>query len=326
VSTPEQVTGFRSPRVLDRVEAGDARGFDCLGPSPEPASLRVVCWGTRGSISSPGPETVAFGGNTACVEVRTSTGRSIILDGGTGIRRLGAELTRREGPLEVELFLTHFHWDHIQGIPFFAPIHDPRARICVHAPPETGRSVEELFAGQMSRTYFPLPYEALAGSLHFFPVGTGVWALDELAISAFRVCHPGYTVGYEIEFRGLRVVYIPDNELAGDGSSFDDEWYARLVEFVAGADLLIHDAMYTEAEYERRRGWGHSTAAQAVALAASAGVKRLLLFHHDPDRTDEEIQAIVCAAGRELVGSGIELEVEGAAEGRELVVLAPDPA
>lgn len=287
---------------------------------PAGAALRVTCWGTRGSIPSPGAGTTHHGGNTPCVEVTTADGRRLIFDAGTGIRRLGARLAAGAEPVTAELFLTHFHWDHIQGLPFFSPLYDARTRLRIHGPRQQGVEAETLFAQQMSRMYFPVPYDALAASLRFRSVEGGAWTDGALEVAAYRMCHPGSTYGYRLRLGGACVVYVPDNELAGDGEHCGEAWRAGLVDFARGADVLLHDAMYTDAEYERRRGWGHSTFAQAVALAEEAGVRRLLLFHHDPDRDDAELTSVVEALRAGLARRGAALDVEAAREGLELVV------
>jgi phosphoribosyl 1,2-cyclic phosphodiesterase len=309
-------------QTLPALPAGTPRATD-LTVRTAAAALRVTCWGTRGSIASPGAETTRFGGNTPCVEMVTPGGRRLLFDAGTGIRRLGARLAALAEPVSAELFLTHFHWDHIQGLPFFAPMYDARTRLRIHGPEQQGQEVEALFAQQMSRMYFPVPYEALAATLEFRHVSAGIWTDDEVEVAAFRTCHPGNTYGYRLRLGGACVAYVPDNELAGDGEHCGAAWREALVEFVRGADVLFHDAMYTDAEYAQRRGWGHSTFAQAVALAEEAGVRRLLLFHHDPDRGDDELGAAVETLRADLTARGSSLTVEAACEGLELLVVEP---
>lgn len=280
--------------------------------------LQAVCWGTRGSVPSPGPGTACFGGNTSCLEVRTADGHGMVFDAGTGIRALGHRLATAAGPLRTELFLTHFHWDHIQGIPFFAPLYDPRSYIRVHAMPQNGSEIQELFARQMSPIYFPVPFEALSARLDFVNTNGKMWMEHGAEVAALPVCHPGDTCGYRIRAGGATVVYIPDNELAGPLYTDTPAEYGRLVEFVRNADVLLHDAMYTEDEYVHRRGWGHSTYSQAIALAEAAGVRRLLFFHHAPDRTDAELSGLLGAQRAELRRRASPLEIGMAAEGEEI--------
>lgn len=253
-------------------------------PDPHAPALRVTCWGTRGSIPAPGPETVRYGGNTSCIEVIADDGRRLILDAGTGIRALSRRLADEGGALHADIFVSHYHWDHIQGFPFLAQLYDGETRVCVHGPSQGEVPIDRAFAGQMSPVYFPIPLEALAAEVGFATANGTPWSAGGVRVEAFRVRHPGVTYGYRITAGGATLVYVPDDELGGA----DPEWYAALVEFARGADLLFHDAMYTDAEYERRAGWGHSTLRQAVRLAEDAGVRRLYLFHHAPERTDAE--------------------------------------
>ena len=284
-------------------------------------SLRATCWGTRGSIPSPGPATARFGGNTSCLEVRTDDDRCYIFDAGTGIRGLGNRLAEEKGATNVNLFVTHFHWDHIQGIPFFAPLHAEDSFIRIHAARQGDLDIETLLRGQMGPVYFPVPYEALAADLSFEHLTGTPWSDDGTEVAAYRVRHAAHTYGYRIGAGDAAVAYIPDNELVGASYPVDGPgWYEGLLGFLAGVDVLFHDAMFTEAEYPKVEGWGHSTFEQAVKLAEDAGVSRLYFFHHAPERTDTELLAILDRM-REAVdrrGSGLQLGV--AAEGEELRV------
>jgi phosphoribosyl 1,2-cyclic phosphodiesterase len=255
-----------------------------------------------------------YGGNTSCVEMRTAAGPRLIFDAGTGIRALSRSLVHHGEPLRAHLFITHYHWDHIQGFPFFAQLYDPATRLCVHGPRQGDVPVDRAFAGQMAPLYFPIPLEALAARVEFAEADGAPWRGGGVEVRAFRVRHPGVTHGYRVTADGASAVYIPDDEIGDDP---DPAWYRALVEFAAGADLLLHDAMYDEAEYERHRGWGHSTFRQAVRLAEDAGVRRLGLFHHAPDRADEELDGVLAELRGEIAGRGSGLEVFVAAEGAE---------
>lgn len=251
----------------------------------------VRCWGTRGSIPTPGPSTVRYGGNTSCVEVRVGA-RGLVFDAGTGIRPLGLELDR-QGPDRLDVFLTHFHWDHIQGFPFFAPLYDGEDAIRVVGPRQEGMDVRSLFAGQMGPIYFPVPYSFVAARMTFQEVGPEPYHVGGFTVSSMRVRHPSHTVGYRVEHGGRVVCFIPDNELEGPGGADSEPgFWSRMLTFVQGADLLIHDAMYTEEEYAVRRGWGHSTFDQTLRLADEAGVRRVLFTHHDPTRDDDTLDLI----------------------------------
>ncbi|HEX6939480.1 MAG TPA: MBL fold metallo-hydrolase [Longimicrobiales bacterium] len=283
--------------------------------------LRATCWGTRGSIPSPGPDTARFGGNTACLEVRTSDDHCIIFDAGTGIRALGRRLATSREPVCAELFLTHFHWDHIQGMPFFAPLYDARTRLRVHGARQNGVDIETLLTAQMTATHFPVPYHALAATIEFSHLDAEPWERTGVRISALRVRHPGNTYGFRVDAGGVALAYIPDNELVGADYPVGDDWYDRIVEFLGDADVVFHDAMFTESEYPSRVGWGHSTFRQSIELAEAAGVRRLLFFHHAPERTDEELHRTLAELRDDTARRGSALELGMAAEGEELLLV-----
>jgi phosphoribosyl 1,2-cyclic phosphodiesterase len=282
-------------------------------------ALRATCWGTRGSIPSPGPDTIRYGGNTSCVEVRSASDRCYVFDAGTGIRSLARRLADERGAVSADLFLTHFHWDHIQGFPFCTPLYDPASRIRVHGPRQGDVDVAHALAGQMSPLYFPIPLDALAARVEFVHVAEGPWSDAEVQVAAMRVRHAEHTCGYRIASGGASVAYVPDNELGG---AAEGEWYGRLVAFLEGVDLLFHDAMFTDDEYDRFRGWGHSTYGQAIRLAEDAGVRRLALFHHAPDRTDAELDAVLAQLRAQAASRGSGLELVMSAEGEEIAVHA----
>lgn len=275
--------------------------------------MRVRCWGTRGSIPTPGPATVRYGGNTSCFEVAHGDTR-LIFDAGSGIRPLGMDIVEK-GPDRLHIFLTHFHWDHIQGFPFFAPLYDPEDTIVIVGPRQEDMDVRELFAAQMGPTYFPVPYDLVAATMTFGHLNEGAHEVDDFRLEVMRVKHPSFVIGYRIQVGGRVICFIPDNELEAPSREVPPDFDRRLREFVADADLLIHDSMFTQEEYERRRGWGHSTFEQSVRLAEEGGAKKLLFFHHDPMRTDAELDRIVARAREEAAARGSSLEMEGAAEG-----------
>ena len=291
------------------------------GPSEAGARPLVVkAWGTRGSVPTPGRTTAGHGGNTSCLEVCAADGRCFVFDAGSGIRRLGEHLVAGNGGVRAELFLTHFHWDHIQGLPFFAPLYDAASELRIHGAPQNGVSIADLIAAQMQPVYFPVPFDAVAARLEFRHLDAEPMVFGDVRVTAFRVRHPSDTYGYRIEQDGVAVAYVPDNELSGGTYDVAPDWRDRLVEFVAGADVLYHDAMYTAEEYARREGWGHSTFEQAVSLAEEAGVRRLQLFHHAPEREDADLERIVERLRNSAARRGSRIEIDAAVEGVEHVI------
>ena len=283
------------------------------------SEIEAACWGTRGSIASPGPDTVKFGGNTPCLEVRIRDGRRFIFDAGTGIRPLGISMMGETGTPDAVVFLTHFHWDHIQGFPFFLPLYESDASLRIVGPDQAEADIEELFAMQMASINFPVPYTALSARKEFSRLNGGVWEEDGFHVRAMRLRHPSFTVGHRIESGGVSLAYLPDNELAGEGYDVGKGWRKRLVDFLGDVDVLIHDAMYTDEEYGSKRHWGHSTFSQTVELAHEAGVKKVLFFHHDPCRSDRELSEIVDFHRTEAAARGYSVEIEAAAERDEII-------
>ncbi len=290
-------------------------------------SFRVQFWGTRGSIPSPGPLTVRYGGNTPCVEVRTSDGWLVVLDAGTGIRELGRALIERANgaPIQGDIFLTHAHWDHIQGIPFFAPIFQRGNHFTIWGSKSLSSSIDTVVRDQMSPVVFPVTFEELDATIDFRHLAEGEKCAGKgYEVTAIEVRHPGGALGYrftETGSNGRSLVYISDNEL-GDAERYGppNGWRQRLVDFTRGASVLVHDATYTTEEYDHHRGWGHSTFHDAVEFAMEAGVETLVLFHHEPRRTDDEVDRRTDAC-RELVKErGGTLNVVAAAEGLTLNV------
>jgi len=292
-------------------------------------SFRLRFWGTRGSIPTPGPSTVRYGGNTPSIEVRTPTGALVLLDAGTGIRELGRALIARANgsPITGDIYLTHAHWDHIQGIPFFAPAFQPGNRFTIWGAKSLAASIRRVVRDQMSPVVFPVAFEELAATFDFRELTDERHASDGFEVRAFPVRHPGGALGYRFAARGSDgeptqsvFVYISDNELRGADASMSDRWRGRLVEFIQGSRVLIHDATYTEDEYESHRGWGHSTYGDAVALALESGVETLVLFHHSPDRSDDDVDACLAECRAACLRSGRPLRIIAAAEGLELEI------
>ncbi len=239
----------------------------------------------------------------------------IILDAGTGIRPLGEKLKSEGSSKRVSIFLSHFHWDHIHGLPFFGPAYDPTYEIRIVAPAPDGADIEDILRAQMGPTHFPIPYDALSAKISFHGMNEGPWEGTKVRVRSIRVRHASFTVAYRVEAFGRSVVFIPDNELVGGDHATPGGWMGRMIEFASGADLLLHDAMFTNEEYRTREGWGHSTFSQALELAEQASVKRLDFFHHSPNRSDEELDGIVRHFREEVGVRGLKLDIHAAAEG-----------
>lgn len=290
--------------------------------------MRVRFWGVRGSIPCPGPTTQKYGGNSACIELRVGDDdRLIIVDAGSGIRDLGTFLLKNDlpkGPIDTSIFLSHTHWDHIMGFPYFTPIYIPGTQLKVYGPVTfEDDPLEDVVGGQMKYRYFPVNMGELASQIEYIrlqedPVGIDMG--DGLHVVTKMLNHPITALGYRFEFEGKKVctcydtepfrnLFITDPEhpdydeaMAYEGEEVAKEQNMVLEEFYRGADLLIHDSQYTDEEYVTNRiGWGHSTFEYVVESANRAGVKKLALFHHDPDRTDEQIDAMAklyCEPGK----------------------------
>ncbi|MBK8540165.1 MAG: GAF domain-containing protein [Ardenticatenia bacterium] len=284
--------------------------------------MKLRFWGTRGSIPQAGYSTLRYGGNTACVILRSASGTCVVLDCGTGAHGLGRSMVRdAAAPEHGHLLITHTHWDHIQGFPFFAPLFTGAGSWDVYGPRGIGQSLKDSLVGQLRYTYFPVLLEDPASTNRYHELVEGRFAVGDIRVTTRFLNHPALTLGYRLEVDGVVVVYATDHEphdrrygmgIEGDLTGED----LRHAQFIAGADLLIHDAQYTAAEYPERLGWGHSTIEYAVDMALRAGVRELALFHHDPWRTDDELDAIVVQARQRVVNAGGALEVFAAAEGR----------
>jgi CheY-like chemotaxis protein/phosphoribosyl 1,2-cyclic phosphodiesterase len=291
--------------------------------------MRIRFWGTRGSLAKPGPTTLRYGGNTSCVEVRTDDGTLIVLDCGTGAHELGlALMASGERPLHGHLMLTHTHWDHIQGFPFFAPLFVAGNEWDIYAPGGLGRHLETTLAGQMEYTYFPVTLAQLGATTHYHDLVEGSFAIGDVSIVTQYLNHPALALGYRVAVGGVSLVYSVDHEPhapspCGGSSSARPVPGARPahaedrrhVDFLTGADLVIHDAQYTIEEYPQKEGWGHSPAEWTVDYAVAARAKRLALFHHDPLRSDEALDRLLAVCRERLAAAGSELEVFAAAEG-----------
>ena len=283
--------------------------------------MRAKFYGTRGSIATPGPSTVRYGGNTSCTAVTTNADTLLILDVGTGAAVLGRELMASGRKLRGHILITHTHWDHIQGLPFFAPLLVGGNEWDIYAPRGLRERLHDTLAGQMQHTYFPLGLEQLGATIRYHELVEGAFRIDDVAVSTRYLNHTALTLGYRLECDGAAIVYACDHEphihglATGRGEFVGQD--ARHAHFMKDADLIIHDAQYLASEYPAKIGWGHSTVEYALAAARLAGAKRLALTHHDPLRTDDAIDAELARLRKDAAGA---LEILAAAEGVELQV------
>jgi phosphoribosyl 1,2-cyclic phosphodiesterase len=261
--------------------------------------MRVTLFGTRGSLATPGVETSRYGGNTSAVEVRGGDGTILALDAGTGIRQLGCQIPPETSRIDV--LLTHLHMDHIQGLGFFGPLYNPKVEVHVWGPATSTQSLAQRLSRYLSPPLFPVHLRDLPRvTCHHLPCPT--FEIGPFRITTCLVCHPGPTVGYRISDDRGTVVYLPDHEPAlalRDGDWSRPEWVSGY-DLAADSDLLIHDAQYTDEEYRKCVGWGHSTYRQAFQFAGRVGAKVLVPFHHDPSHTDEILDQLIASAGQEF--------------------------
>lgn len=268
-------------------------------------------WGSRGSLAAPGPDTVRIGGNTSCVEVRVDDGSLLILDSGTGIRPLGATLDG-SAPGRIDILLSHLHLDHLEGLGFFAPLWDARSEIHIWGPPSPTRSLTDRISRYLSPPLFPVRLGEVPATVALHDAPGEPWTIGSATVTARAIVHRGPTVGYRIEDGARSLAYLTDHEpaLGVDLATAEPGWVSGF-EVAAGADVLIHDCQYTEDEYPPRAGFGHSSTQHVAEFARLAGAKRLLLFHHDPNHSDDELESL-CDRVRELWSDGtVDLAREG---------------
>jgi phosphoribosyl 1,2-cyclic phosphodiesterase len=292
----------------------------------------MICkfWGVRGSLPSPGPETCRYGGNTSCVEIRAD-GELIILDAGSGLRKLGLALQREAAgrPIRGTILISHTHWDHIHGLPFFAPAFVPGNHFRIYGCAEAPQGLESVFSRQMESPYFPRTLSSLPGTLEFHELAESEMWIGDVCVRSIFMNHPGVTLGFRLEEGNVSVVYATDHEaaepngmvleaspttpepaLAGAGHQ-----HRKLVQFATGADLLICDAQYTPEEYQEHVHWGHSSTEDALDIALRARARRLALFHHDPERSDRELDRILKQCRKKIAQAGSDMECLAAQEG-----------
>jgi phosphoribosyl 1,2-cyclic phosphodiesterase len=297
-----------------------------MKPQPHvPMSLRF--WGVRGSIPSPSPETARYGGNTSCIELRAGD-QIVILDCGSGLRALGASLSSefKTRGFNATVLISHTHWDHIQGLPFFGPAYAERNHVRIFSPPGARARVQKALTTQMDPIHFPFRFADLPGIAGVVELPKAGMQFGDLFVRTMNLNHPGGCAGFRFEANGTSVAYLPDHEpyysstLARKGTAEQQNAQAELVKFVRDCDLLILDTQYDEAEYPTRIGWGHGCIADSVATAIAANVGELICFHHDPAHSDAKIHEMALR-GRQLVReSGTRLSLRAAREGEQLTL------
>ncbi|MFA6467890.1 MAG: MBL fold metallo-hydrolase [Bacteroidota bacterium] len=296
--------------------------------------MKLKFWGVRGSIPTPGKNTVRYGGNTPSLELRLDNGELIIFDAGTGIRNLGDHLIANGESINTFILITHPHWDHIQGFPFFKPAFVSGNEITVIGTDREEIDLQHIIADQMKKIYFPIQLNELKANIHFRSIGEEEFSIFDAQVRTLYVNHPGFTVAYRIDYRGKSIVYISDNEPFDKASATSMTNFEpvvlkkflsqagdpnqRIVDFARGADIFIHDATYTPEEYVDKVGWGHSHYLFTLKLANDAGVKHCILFHHEPNRTDENVDKILEKCRHEIKQKKFTFECTAAYEGLDL--------
>lgn len=278
-------------------------------------NIDITFWGVRGSIAVPGKSTEKFGGNTACVEI-SAGGELIICDAGTGMRPLGKDLIRRHGdkPIRATILLSHIHWDHYFGLPFFKPLYDKKNSFAICGPRSGGMDFKMAIENAIRPPYFPQAITGDPSNIEFRTIDVRPFKIGRVDVVPIEVNHPGGALGWKFMCDGKSVVHVSDNEPQ------DGEARKKIVSWMNGADLLIHDAQYSPEEYARHRGWGHSSYIYPLELAAEANVKRVILFHFDPDADDHELKKRIKAANAWIRDRGLEMHCTLASEGSSVKI------
>jgi phosphoribosyl 1,2-cyclic phosphodiesterase len=281
--------------------------------------MKIKFWGTRGSIAVPGRQTIRYGGNTTCLEITLGGGRVVVIDAGTGIRALGEKLSSENEKIDIHLLVTHIHWDHVLGFPYFSPLYKATSNIHIDGYPTCVNGLRNTFENKMGDGFFPVKFADLKAGISYLDVlQQRPLEIDGTMIDAIPLHHPQGGFGFRFREGEKSFVFLTDNELGGDN------WNGRspkdYVEFCSDADLLIHDAQFTPQEIDERRNWGHSDYGEAFNLAHEAGVKKLMLFHHDPSRTDGQVAHIQGECAEMAKKHKSPLVIEAAREESEIIL------
>lgn len=287
--------------------------------------MKIKFWGTRGSVPVPGKDTIRYGGNTPCVEIRTKDNHLIILDAGSGIRELGNQIFNNGYKDNIEIFLTHYHWDHIQGLPFFYPLYSNSHKISFYGISDNGSSVEDFLRKQMDYHFFPVKLDVINKNLTFNEIKShSKYSIHGLEMETLLTNHPSPTVTFKLKEGNKCLVYMTDNEINlesdEDFQSVDElkNKNSALIDFCSGCDYLIHDAMYDEEEVFTKKGWGHSSNKSLARFSSLAGIKNLILFHYSPDYSDDKIDEIIKDTEAEFEKLNSDIKCIASKEGLEL--------
>jgi len=299
--------------------------------------IKIKFWGVRGSIPTPGPQSLKYGGNTSCVEINFPNTPRFIVDAGSGIRELGKELAKATDPVKAYVFLSHFHWDHIQGLPFFKSAFNPANHFIIFGCDEPGVDLTKIIAMQMNPIYFPVAVADMNAEIEYRTIQEETRMVEGIHVRTKFLNHPGYTLGFRFTYRGRSIVYMSDNEpylqskdsftdenggntLEDLFENFVDDKEEQLIDFIAGADVLIHDTQYFPEEYQNRKSWGHSPYTFTVDIAVKGRVKQLILFHHDPDHDDETVDRMAVLSQNRLRKHNYLIPCKAAQEGDVIII------
>ena len=281
--------------------------------------LKLRFWGTRGSIPSPGKNTVKYGGNTTCMELTLDDNTLVIFDAGTGIRKLGNKIIQNHSNGTIHLFLTHAHWDHIQGFPFFVPAYSENVQIKIFGCAPAFDKLEKILTNQMESSYFPVNFNELRAKISFQAISDNEHWIKNARFSFIRNNHPGIAYGFKVNQDGKAIVFITDNELVPTQNSSHTS-FEQFIDFCRDSDVLIHDAHYLPDEMGKMAGYGHSSYEDAFKLGVAANAKHLIFFHHDPDRKDNEIETIIKQYRKKRDNLKISMKLDAASEGLSYVI------